>query len=171
MAYENLSQLGARVLGEKPSDLEQAIKSAEQILTVSDSYRDVLLTFGGAIVFGNGAKFTCDEQSPLNDKDGYQSLEVLYGLGNGKNSIEKKAAQYADELPASFVPIGEASGGNLICVDGGGAVHLWDHESQRNEGTWRIATSVDEFLKRLKPDDSGIGSTEGIIESESFLDF
>jgi hypothetical protein len=171
MAHEKLSQLGARLLGEKPSDLELAIKSAERVLPMSDSYREMLLTFGGAVVFDNGAKFTSDEQSPLNDKDGYQSLEVLFGLGNGKNSVEHKIAQYADELPASFVPIGEASGGNLICVGSDGAVHLWDHESQRNEGTWRIATSVDEFLRRLEPDDSGIGSTEGIIESESFLDF
>lgn len=79
--------------------------------------------------------------------------------------------QYAVELPASFVPVGESSGGNLVCVDGNGVVHLWDHESQRNERTWRIADSIDEFLKRFEPDDSGIGSTEGIIESESFLDF
>ena len=171
MAYEKLSQLEARLFGDKPSDLEPAIKSVEQILPVSDSYRELLLAFGGAVVFDKGAKFTPDEQSPLNDKDGYQSLEVLFGLGNGKGSIEQKAKQYAGELPASFVPIGDASGGNLICVDGNGVVHLWDHESQRNEGTWRIATSMDELLRRLEPDDSEIGSAEGIIESESFLDF
>ena len=93
------------------------------------------------------------------------------GLGNGKNSIEQKAAQYAGELPTSFVPIGESSAGNLICVAGDGAVHLWSHESQRGKGAWRIAASVDEFVNRLEPDDSEIGSTEGIIESESFLDF
>jgi hypothetical protein len=171
MAFDRLSQLGPRFLGEKSSDLEGEIKSAEQVLPISDSYREMLLTFGGAVVFENGAKFALDEKSPLNDKDGYQSLEVLYGLGNGKNSIEQKAAQYAGELPASFVPIGESSGGNLICVAGDGAVYLWDHEGQRNEGTWRIAASIDEFVNRLEPDDSEIGSTEGIIESESFLDF
>jgi len=171
MAFEKLSQLGPRLLGKKSNDLERAIKSAEQILPISGSFREILLTFGGAVVFDNGAKFTSDEQSPLNDKDGYLNLEVLYGLGKDKNCIEQKAAQYAGELPASFVPVGESSGGNLVCVDGNGVVHLWDHESQRNERTWRIADSVDEFLKRLEPDDSGIGSTEGIIESESFLDF
>lgn len=171
MNFDKLSQLGPRLLGRKSSGLEHAIKSAEQFLPISDSYRELLLTFGGAVVFDYGAKFASDEKSPLNDKDGYQSLEILYGLGNEKNSIEQKAVQYAGELPTSFVPIGESSGGNLICVAGDGTVHLWDHESQRNEGTWRIAASIDEFVNRLKPDDLGIGSTEGIIESESFLDF
>lgn len=171
MASGKLSKLGPRLLDEKSRGLERAIKSAEQVLPSAGSYRELLLTFGGAVVFDNGAKFTSDEKSPLNDKDGYQSLEVLYGVGNGKNSIEQKTAQYAGELPTSFVPIGESSGGNLICVDGDGAVHLWDHESQRNERTWRIATSIDEFVSRLEPEDSKSGSTEGIIESESFLDF
>lgn len=130
-----------------------------------------MLAFGGAVVVDNGAKFKSDEQSPLNGKDGYRNLEVLYGLGKGKDSIEANVARYAGELPESFVPIGELAGGNLICVDGDGAVQMWDHESPRNGETWRVAPSVDEFLKRLEPDDSGIGSTEGIIESESFLDF
>ena len=171
MAFEKLSQLGPRLLGEKTSNFETAIKSAEQALPILGSYREILLKFGGAIVFDKGAKFRSDERSTLNDKDGDQNLEVLYGLGKGKNCIEQKIAQYAGELPASFVPIGESSGGNLICAAGDGTVHLWDHESQRNERTWRIAASVEEFLMRLEPDDSGIGSTEGIIESESFLDF
>lgn len=171
MAFERLSQLAPRLLSKKSSDLELAIKSAEHLLTMSGSYREILLAFGGAIVFDNGAKFTSDEQSSLSDKDGYLILEVLYGLGKDKNCIDQKAAQYAGELPASFVPLGESSGGNLVCVDGNGVVYLWDHESQRNEEPCRIADSVDEFLKRLEPDDSRIGSTEGIIESESFLDF
>jgi hypothetical protein len=171
MAHDQLSKLGARLLGEKSGHLEQALKSAEQIVPMPLSYREILLEFGGAIIFDNGAKFTCDEHSPLSDKNGYKSLEVLYGLGNSKNSIEQKASQYEGQLPPSFVPIGESSGGNLVCVNGTGSVHLWDHESQQSEGTWRIAASIDEFLKRLEPDDAGIGSTEGIIESESFLDF
>lgn len=171
MAFDKLSQLGPRLHGQKASDLEGAVKSVANTLPFSDSYREMLLTFGGAVVFDNGAKFASDEKSPLNDKDGYQSLELLYGLGSGRNSIAKKVAQYAGDLPGSFVPIGESSGGNLICVAGDGSVHMWDHERQRNEVSWRIAASIDEFMNRLKPDDSQIGSTEGILESESFLDF
>lgn len=169
---QTLVQLGARSLDEKPSDLNAAFKSLGELVPVSERYRGALSAFGGAaIVFDKGARFIPDQPSPLNDKQGYQCLEVLYGMGADKNSIEQKAAQYVGELPASFIPIGEASGGNLICVGGDGAVYLWDHESERDEGVWRVAASVDDFLRRLEADSTDLGGTEGIIESESFLDF
>ncbi len=171
MANEHISKLGAKLLGQKSNDLEEAIKSAERVVPMTPNYREILLEFGGAIWFDHGARYKPHTPNPFTKKDGYNNLEILFGLGNDKNSIEQKASQYKDELPPSFVPIGESSGGNLVCVNSDASVHLWDHESQRNEGTWRIAASIDEFLKRLEPDDSGIGSTEGIIESESFLDF
>jgi len=63
MAFDRLSQLGPRLLGEKSSDLEGAIKSAEQVLPISDSYREMLLTFGGAVVFDDGAKFMLDPEN------------------------------------------------------------------------------------------------------------
>ena len=116
------------MLGEETADLDSALKATENLMPVPDSYREVLTTFGGAIVFDNGARFTTDEPSPLNDKNGYQSLEVIYGLGSGKHSIEHQIARYEGELPPSFVPIGEAPGGNLVCVNGTGTVFLWDHE-------------------------------------------
>ncbi|ODA36642.1 hypothetical protein A6X21_15825 [Planctopirus hydrillae] len=171
MANEHISKLGAKLLGQKSNDLEEAIKSAERVVPMTPNYREILLEFGGAIWFDHGARYKPHTPNPFTKKDGYNNLEILFGLGNDKNSIEQKASQYKDELPPSFVPIGESSGGNLVCVNSDASVHFWDHESQRNEGTWRIAASIDEFLKRLEPDDSGIGSTEGIIESESFLDF
>ncbi|MFN9539674.1 MAG: hypothetical protein ACK6A8_10605 [Planctomycetota bacterium] len=74
MAFDRLSQLGPRLLGEKSSDLKGEIKLAEQVLPFSDSYREVLLTFGGAVVFDNGAKFASDDKSNLNYKGGYHSL-------------------------------------------------------------------------------------------------
>ena len=143
MPIDKVTQLGARLLGERVSDLSSALKSANQFLLDSKSYRELLTAFGGAVIFDNGARFMSDERSPLNDKDGFQNLELLYGLGRGKYSIERQHEKYADELPKSFVPIGEAPGGNLICVDDTGAVYLWDHESQRDEGVWRVAVSVD----------------------------
>jgi hypothetical protein len=138
------------LFGEKTTDVDSAIKSVNP---VSDRYRELLTTFGGAIMFENGAKFIPDERSPLDGKDGYQSLDILYGLGSGRDSIERYAATYEGEVPPSFVPIGGAPGGNQICMDSHGALHLWDHESNRDEGFWRIAASMDAFLDRLEPDD------------------
>jgi hypothetical protein len=141
------------LFGEKAIDVDAAIKSVEALLPMSDRYRELLVRFGGAIMFENGAKFIPDERSPLDGKDGYQSLDILYGLGSGRDSIERYAATYEGEVPPSFVPIGGAPGGNQICMDSQGAIYLWDHESNRDEGFWRIAASMDAFLDRLEPDD------------------
>jgi len=171
MTHERMKRLGAQPLGAKTQDVVKAIEALENLIPVSRGYRTVLETFEGAIIFANGAKFRTDAPSPLNRKDGSQNLEVLYGPGNGKHSIRYHAERCADELPPRLIPIGETPGGNLVCVDGAGVVYLWDHESMRSEGLWRVASSVDDFLDRLEPDDSGIGNTDGIVESESHLDF
>ncbi|QDU95706.1 SMI1/KNR4 family protein [Lignipirellula cremea] len=171
MAYEKLSHLGAKLFGEKAKDLEAAIQSVEQILPMSDSFRELLLAFGGAIWFDNGARFRPQSPNPQTDEDGYNSLDVLYGLGDGEDSIEQRIEQYDGELPESFVAIGEAPGGNQICVGGDGVVYFWDHESLRNDQTWPIAGSVDEFIAMLEIDDEEPGDSDGVIESEAWLDF
>lgn len=171
MALNKLDRLGPRLFGSKCDDLDLAIGSLEVVLPLSVDYRKLLLEFGGAVIFEKGAKFQCDERSPLNDKEGFQNLEMLYGLGSSRSSILMESLKRAGEIPDGFVPIGESSGGNLICIDRVGAVHLWDHESFRDDKGWLIANSIDDFLGRLQPDDSAIGNTDGIIESESFLDF
>ena len=171
MASNIFPELKPELFGEKADDVDASLKSLERTIPLSDSYRQVLLTFGGAIYFYKIVVFKSDEPSPLNDKDGYQALDILYGLGNGENSIEQKIEQYEGELPPSFAPIGEAPGGNLICMNDAGAVYLWDHESPRGgKEVWRIAESMDDFLGRLKLDNSPPVNTDGIIESESWLD-
>lgn len=171
MALDKLDRLGPRLFGEAYDDLELAIESLEVVLPLSDGYRELLLEFGGAVIFEKGAKFQCDERSPLNDKEGFQSLEMLYGLGCSRSSILMEGLERAEQIPDGFVPIGESSGDHLICMDREGAIYLWGHESSLDETGWLIASSIDDFLGRLQPDDSGIGNTDGIIDSESFLDF
>jgi hypothetical protein len=159
------------LIGKKVSDLPSALKSIERMVPVSARYREVLTEFGGAVVFENGAIFTTDEPSRLNDRHGYQSLEIVFGLGNGKYSVKQLSERYSVELPESFVPIGEAPGGNLVCVDRSGVVYLWDHESARGEAACKVAKSLDDFFDRLEPEGPETSLTDGIIESESFLDF
>ncbi len=171
MRNKKLSELGARLLGEKASNLGMAALDLESLLLVSPSYGELLTTIGGAIIFDNGAKYIPDEATPLTRTDGYNSLEVLFGLGNGKHSIRRAAQQYEGQLPPSFVPIGAAPGGNLICVDRTGIVFLWDHESQIGGHAWPVATSLEKFIDQLEPDKSDNGGTDNIVEAESFLDF
>lgn len=171
MNSEQLTRLGARLFGGRVADADVAIRAIADRIPQCAGLCATLSKFGGAIVFDNGAKFMTDEPSPLNDEHGYQSLEILFGPGDGKYSIEHQTARYAGEVPAAMVPIGEAPGGNLVCVDQDGAVYLWNHQSARDENLCRVAGNLDECLNRLEPDDSELGDTSGIQDSESYLDF
>jgi hypothetical protein len=59
----------------------------------------------------------------------------------------------------------------LICLDEDGKTFFWDHESAVDERPCKVADSFDEFLGRLQPSQSESSNTDGIIESESYLDF
>ena len=124
MHDEKVRRLGARMLtkatGRTADDVGAALNAIQQLTPLPDSYRELLMRFRGPIVFDNGARFTSDEPSPLNDKNGFQSLELLYGVGGGQYSVEQKIRQYEGELPAGFIPVGEAPSGNLLCVDESG---------------------------------------------------
>ena len=127
--------LGARRFGEVVSDPSATLDQIEGLFPLTGGIRSVLTTFNGPIVFEKGAKFTSVEPSPLSDVDGYQGLEMIYGLGTGANSILKQTATYSDQLPPSHFPIGEAPGGNLICVNTRGGVYFWNHESPEDGKT------------------------------------
>jgi hypothetical protein len=159
------------VFGQRVPDVVSALESLNRIVPLSPFHRAVLAGIGGPVVFDKGARFTTDESSPLNDKRGWQCLEILYGPGDAKYSVQSQASRYTGELPPRFVPIGGAPGGNLICVNSAGGVFLWNHEGPRDESPCRIAEDVDQFLTRLEPDEPQLGDTDGIKESESFLDF
>jgi hypothetical protein len=72
------------------------------------------------------------------------------------------AAQYRDRVPADLLPVAHAEGGNLVCLslsgDDPGAVYLWDHEEEAEEGEpptrrnlHRIAGSFRDFAASLRP--------------------
>ncbi len=171
MDDDTVRRLGAKLFGKKTSDVDAALTAVEPLFPLSPRFREILVEFGGAVVFDNGAKYKPDEATPFTKVDGYNSLEMLYGLGSEKNSITKALLRHKRELPLHFVPIGEAPGGNLLCVNAAGGVFLWDHESERGDGVWQVAASLDHFLEGLEPDESDFGNTKGIVEAESFLDF
>lgn len=167
----SMSELGPKLLGAKALDVALAVQEVERLFPLPPKFRELLVAVGGALIFDKGAKYQPEEPTPLTKEDGYNSLESLFGLGDGKDSIKRAVAQYEGELPSKLVPIGQAPGGNLICVNASGIVFLWDHESQMEGRAWRVASSLDQFLERLEPDDSKSRTTHGIVESESFLDF
>lgn len=162
------NDLGAKLFGRKTIDTDH---NEIDNLPSSGRFIDFLLAIGGAVIFDNGARYKPSEASPWTRANGYANLEMLYGLGDGEHTIKGALVKYASQLPPSCIPVGEAAGGNLICVDRTGAVHFWDHENGDKKQTWRIAPSLDIFLEMLEPDAIGGDNSGGIIKSESFLDF
>ncbi len=158
--------LGARLFEERAKDLTSSLKAVERLFPLTERHRQVLLEFGGPIYFEKGALFSSVEFNPLAAKDdGCNDLTMLLGLGEGDFSILDNARRTEGELPPSFVPIAESSGGNLVCVDKHGIVYFWDHESMRDEGYWKVAETVNDFFDRLKPYDRPPADTSGIIDS------
>jgi SMI1-KNR4 cell-wall len=168
---DKVEELGARLIGQKTSLATMDNRQVEPLLRLAPSYRDLLIAVGGGIVFDKGARYVPETVTPFTKADGYNSLELLYGLGNEQYSLTHKILEYNEQLPQFVIPIGEAPGGNLLCVNQSGSVLLWDHESPLDGKLWHVATSLESFIERLEPDESKLGSTEGIVESESFLDF
>jgi hypothetical protein len=135
------------------------------------SYRDFLIEMKGSIMFNNGAIYKPIVNSPVDDRDGNQSLDILYGLTGHSNLVEINN-MYSDQIPDEYVAIGGSSGGNLICLNKNDEqIYFWHHEAlYDDEMFFKIANNIDEFINGLKKDDSEVNLT-GVIESESFLDF
>lgn len=147
ITVEKLKELGARLFGEKASD-ESTLAEIEQLVSISDSYRQALTTIGGAIFFDNGARFTPDDTIPWQRPDGTLDIDMLFGLGRGEFSILEQLNDFKNQLPKGSVPLGDSPGGNLIISDEYGKVFFWDHETGR---VYRITLSLDDFFSRLKP--------------------
>lgn len=71
--------------------------------------------------------------------------------------------RYRDRLAARHVPIADAAGGNLVCMDAKGRIFYWDHERHDRaldeEGTLEdleppvlVAATLDEFIHSLAPE-------------------
>ncbi len=122
--------------------------------------------FGGDIEFHSSIKFQADEPSPWAAEDRTDSLEILYGLESKYGlSILQMFETYKGRIPADWIPIGEAPGGNQICLrihpsDGSQSVEFWDHESEvgpglppSGDGLTKITNSLQDFVNRLMPED------------------
>jgi len=164
---DKLTQLGAT-----PIDLPRRTKARlladleAEVGPLPDDYRNLLLHFGGDIEFNSFIKFRTDEPSPWAAEDGTDSLEILYGLESKYGlSMLQMVETYKGRIPADWIPIGEAPGGNQICLrvhssGGSQSVEFWDHESEvgpglppSGDGLTKITSSLQDFVNRLTPED------------------
>lgn len=176
MNNEILNKLGAHVLkGDKTPNNENELKKIESFLKIelSETHKSILNNYGGAIVFDEGAKYKPKTQSPVDDPQGFQNIEVFYGVLDDDNGLLNQNKMYSRQLPSTVITIGEAPGGNQICINRqDGRVLFWHHEAESEDKTlFEIAPSFDEFFSQLEPDNGSQPSvSSGIDDSESWLD-
>jgi hypothetical protein len=154
MSPKNLDDLGMGLLNDEAvMNSAECLREVEKLFKIPKHYRALLLKFGGTIFFDNGAKFKPTVKNVWTADDGYNSLDTLLGLGDGRGGILGATKSFQNRLPENWIPIGKGSGGNLICVHALWAtVHYWDHEGENSECSGLIADSIDEFLASLEPD-------------------
>lgn len=163
---DKLTQLGAEPIDVPAERKAQLLAVVEAELgPLPDDYRKLLLHFGGDIEFKSFVKFRSDEPSPWAADDGTDSLEMLYGLSSKYSSTMLEMFEtYEGRIPADWIPIGEAPGGNQVCLkirpSGSQSVGFWDHESEvgpglppSNDGMTMITDSLRDFIDRLTKED------------------
>lgn len=142
-----MEKLGASLIGEKVND-DSTLAEIEKSLPLTESYRRVLLDFGGGVFFDKGALFIPDKPIPFADSNGKLGISMLFGLGRDRFSILDNLNTFKDQLEVGSVPMGDDPFGNLIISDEYGEVYFWDHETGRVYG---VAPSLDDFFSRLEP--------------------
>lgn len=165
-----------RVIGSSSDDPMFDIAQLEKELnfSFSGSFREILVNFGGAVIFDNEVRFKPIQETTLEDSSGKHGLEIIYGIAGDQNGIKEKNDTYREQLSDRFIAIGEAAGGNLICLERlSGRVFFWHHEATANEKSlFLVAENMEEFLASLDVSvEADMADETKIVSSESFLNF
>lgn len=169
-----IERLGARAL-KNSQDAGAAIREFERRMGFQLPAELFLLLaeVEGAVVFDRGAWFVPLVFSGRESGNGRLSLEVLYGGARGPNGLAERYDMLKHELPAGIFSIGEAPGGDQICLEKKSQkVLFWKHDVSPDKAITEIASDVASFFEALEPE-LGIGNSSDreVIDKESFLDF
>lgn len=152
-----LNALGLRPLKADVHTLHNnyAAQLAEKGLLVPNDYQTFLLNYPLTSVFNNQIVFSGKDTSPW-AANGLEVLEVLYGeCSDTQNDLLKVRDQLSAELPPDFLPIGQVTGANFVCLclrkESFGEVYIWDHEHDNDarQGLYFVTPSFSEFVNLL----------------------
>ena len=85
-------------------------------------------------------------------------LNVFYGIGDMYDNLQDFIDVLDERLPEGFIPIGDDSGGNIICISTEGQyfgnIFFWNHEQESGTqddmtNVYFIASSFTNFLNKL----------------------
>ena len=143
---------------------------SKTIENLSSTHKKLLKKFKVAVVFENGALFKSYESTPLTDEDGFDELDMLYGLSGKFTLDEQNQKNNRQGIADSYLIIGDAPGGDKICLClETNNIYYWHHESPLSNNMFKICDDFDQFWNRLHPSGAENSKIKGIIESESWL--
>jgi hypothetical protein len=128
---------------------------AEKGVHVPGDYKTFLLDHPSTGVFDSQVVFSAEDKSSW-ATNGLEVLEVLYGkCSDTQNDLLKVRDQFFDQLPPDFLPIGQVTGANLVCLclrkESFGKIYIWDHEHENDarQGLYFVTSSFSEFVNLL----------------------
>jgi SMI1-KNR4 cell-wall len=153
-----LNALGLRPMKADVHALQNSNYSAllaEKGFLVPNDYQTFLLDHPLTGVFDNQIVFSGKDTSPW-ATNGLEVLEVLYGqCSDTQNDLLKVCDQLSNQLPLDFLPIGQVTGANFVCLclrkESFGEVYVWDHEHDNDvrQGLYFVTSSFSEFVNLL----------------------
>lgn len=152
-----LKKLNLSKLKSSRTELNGLIDNIEKKyeIIILDDYRELLLNYKD-LFFDDEISFVPIENTPYTSEDTTQSFDGFFHL-QGDDNLEKQIECYYSRMPKSLIPIGECSGGNLICLEVKtetfGKVYFWDHENEfegkKMAGIISLEESIDEYWENL----------------------
>jgi hypothetical protein len=150
----------------------KSIKELERIFDIGfpQAYRTLLTSYPGGIFFDATVLSRFPKSGPLGDQF---DVNMFYGVCGGDYDILKINEMFSESLGGSKIAIAESSGGNQICIEKNtGAIFFFHHEAVNYEAEYMsVSDDFTSFMTGLYLGNDDIGSLDGIIEGESFLDF
>lgn len=142
----------------------------EKGIKLSPELLELLMFFGGSIVFTRGAKFKTDALIPAKDNEGYIDVDIIYGLRSDLNNIFLRNKTYEGQIGGSLYTFGESGSGDQYCMDEQtGEVYYWYHEAKHEDkATFLISRSFKEFIEGLVADDKeeSVDKSKNIVSAK-----
>ena len=118
-----------------------------------DTLSAFLKPFSGPITFNCEVVLRC-ASAPSFSSDGKLSIDVLFGLNDGRFGLPTVYENYSERIGRGFLPIASSPGDNLLLYSNSDAkIYFWDHEGPFEEDSSssriNVANSVEDFFDRL----------------------
>lgn len=110
----------------------------------------------------NGGELVPDEIVLPGERQPFASVDSLFGLHDGPQSLEAVRENVEGVIPAEVLAFGEDVGGNLLCIgirgNHRGKVFFWDHN---RSGMTLLAKTFEQFVAALGGPQPGLSDSLG----------